>query len=143
MNEIENLVEKALEIAKEAHKGQLDKAGVDYIQHPLNVAAMVESPEEKAVALLHDVIEDTDISVEDLRTKGMPGDVVEAVFALTKLKDIDYFEYLNRVKDNPLARKVKLADLSHNSDISRIPNPREKDKERIKKYKLAIEYLSN
>lgn len=138
-----SLVDKALSIAKKAHKGQLDKAGKDYILHPIHVSQQVKLEEEKAVALLHDVIEDTEITLEDLKKAGMPMDVVEAVNALTKVEGIDYFDYLKKVKENSLARVVKLADLKHNSDLSRIPEPSKKDLERNIKYKRAMEYLNS
>ncbi|MBL1225376.1 HD domain-containing protein [Enterococcus sp. BWR-S5] len=140
---VTKLYNLALEIAKEAHKDQKDKAGVDYIQHPIFVASLVDSEEEKAAALLHDVIEDSDFTLSDLLERGVPGEVLQAVSILTKSKQLSYQQYLERVKSNELARKVKLADLRHNSDISRIQNPSEIDFERIKKYNAAIEYLNN
>lgn len=136
------MYEKALEIAKKAHKGQVDKAGIDYIQHPLFVASLVKTEEQKATALLHDVIEDSEITKEDLIHAGIPTNVVKAVDTLTKTRGETYVDYLAKVKSNDLARVVKLADLQHNSDLSRIKNPNKKDFERLEKYKKAIEYLS-
>ena len=132
----------ALSIATEAHRGQFDKAGVDYIEHPIYVASQVDTEEEKAVALLHDVIEDSPVSAEELLQAGLPETVVTAVQVLTKKKEQDYQTYLETVKKNPLARVVKLADLKHNSDLSRLSSITEKDRERLKKYKKAIDFLS-
>ncbi|HGP8365443.1 TPA: GTP pyrophosphokinase, partial [Streptococcus pneumoniae] len=119
-----------------------DKAGVDYIQHPLYVASQVNTEQEKAVALLHDVIEDSDITAADLFASGLSNEVVTAVQILTKKKGQSYQEYLGKVKSNNLARVVKLADLKHNSDLSRLKSVTNTDYERVKKYKNAIYYLS-
>ena len=143
MNQSEqSMFELALSIAKKAHEGQYDKAGVDYIEHPIYVASQVDTEEEKAVALLHDVIEDSPVSAEELLQAGLPETVVTAVQVLTKKKEQDYQTYLETVKKNPLARVVKLADLKHNSDLSRLSSITEKDRERLKKYKKAIDFLS-
>lgn len=136
------MIDIALVIAKKAHAGQVDKAGVDYIQHPLYVASQVETEQEKAVALLHDVIEDSNITAVDLLASGLPNEVVTAVQILTKKKGQSYQEYLEKVKTNDLARVVKLADLKHNSDLSRLKSVSDTDRERVKKYKNAIRYLS-
>ena len=138
----QSMVDLALSIARKAHEGQLDKAGVDYIEHPIYVASQVDTEEEKAVALLHDVIEDSLVSAEGLLQAGLPETVVTAVQVLTKKKEQDYQTYLETVKKNPLARVVKLADLKHNSDLSRLSSITEKDRERLKKYKKAIDFLS-
>ena len=136
------LEELAFEIAKTAHAGQTDKAGLDYILHPLQVAAEVTTDEEKAVALLHDIIDDTDVTASELLAKGLPDNVVEAVKALTKKHNQNYAAYLAGVKKNRLATAVKLADLKHNSDLSRLEKITQKDRERAEKYRKAIEYLS-
>lgn len=136
------MIDIALAIARKAHAGQVDKAGVDYIQHPLYVASQVETEQEKAVALLHDVIEDSNITAVDLLASGLPNEVVTAVQILTKKKGQSYQEYLEKVKTNDLARVVKLADLKHNSDLSRLKTVSNTDYERVKKYKNAIRYLS-
>ena len=138
----QSMVDLALSIARQAHEGQLDKEGVDYIEHPIYVASQVDTEEEKAVALLHDVIEDSPVSAEELLQAGLPETVVTAVHVLTKKKEQDYQTYLETVKKNPLARVVKLADLKHNSDLSRLSSITEKDRERLKKYKKAIDFLS-
>lgn len=136
------MIDIALTIAKRAHAGQVDKAGVDYIQHPLYVASQVKTEQEKAVALLHDVIEDSDVTADDLLALGLSNEVVTAVQILTKKKGQSYQEYLEEVKSNNLARVVKLADLKHNSDLSRLKSVTNTDYERVKKYKNAIRYLS-
>ena len=132
------MLELALSIATEAHRGQFDKAGIDYIEHPIYVASQVDTEEERAVALLHDVIEDSPVSAEELLQAGLPETVVTAVQVLTKKKEQDYQTYLETVKKNPLARVVKLADLKHNSDLSRLSSITEKDRERLKKYKKLL-----
>jgi (p)ppGpp synthase/HD superfamily hydrolase len=135
-------VDKALEIAKIAHFGHFDKAGVDYINHPLAVASMVELENEKIVALLHDVVEDSSFTFHDLEKEGFDSDIILAISLITKKKDDDYSEYLHRVKGNPLARVVKIADLKHNMDLSRLKYVSNKDMTRLNKYKAALEYLS-
>ena len=135
--------EKAYEIAKKAHLGQIDKAGEDYIKHPEKVASFVNSDEEKAVAYLHDVIEDTELTLEDLREYGFSEGVLKAVDVITKKKGQDYQTYLNSVKENKLARVVKLADLRHNSDLTRLIDITEKDRERKEKYQKAIDFLKS
>ena len=142
MNQSEqSMFDLALSIAKKAHKGQYDKAGVDYIEHPLFVASLVDTQEEKAVALLHDVLEDSPYTAEKLILAGLPETVVSAVQILTKKKGQAYQQYLELVKSSPIARRVKLADLKHNSDLSRLATVTEKDLERLEKYKKAIDYL--
>ncbi|MET3558691.1 (p)ppGpp synthase/HD superfamily hydrolase [Streptococcus rupicaprae] len=136
------LADKAHEIAQKAHFGQVDKAGVDYIKHPEAVASFVVTDEEKAVAYLHDVLEDTEVTLEFLREHGFPQKILTAVDVLTKKKGQDYEDYLAVVKSNELARVVKLADLRHNSDLTRLSQVTQKDLNRCKKYQDAINYLS-
>ena len=138
----QSMLELALSITTEAHRGQFDKSGIDYIEHPIFVASQVDSEEEKAVALLHDVFEDSSVTAEELLNAGLPETVVTAVQILSKKKGQDYQTYLKAVKSNPLARAVKLADLKHNSDLSRLETITDKDLERLEKYKKAIDYLS-
>ena len=135
--------EKAYEIAKRAHLGQVDKAGEDYIKHPEKVASFVKTDEEKAVAYLHDVIEDTELTLEDLNEYGFSKEVIEAVDIITKKRGEDYQSYLNSVKNNKLARAVKLADLRHNSDLTRLIKVTEKDIKRKEKYQKAIDFLNS
>ena len=135
--------EKAYEIAKKAHLGQIDKAGEDYIKHPEKVASFVKTDEEKAVAYLHDVIEDTELTLEDLYEYGFSKEILEAVDIITKKRGEDYQSYLNSVKKNKLARAVKLADLRHNSDLTRLIKVTEKDIKRKEKYQKAIDFLNS
>ena len=135
--------EKAYEIAKRAYLGQVDKAGEDYIKHPEKVASFVKTDEEKAVAYLHDVIEDTELTLEDLHEYEFSKEVIEAVDIITKKKGEDCRNYLNSVKKNKLARAVKLADLRHNSDLTRLTKVTEKDIERKEKYQKAIDFLNS
>lgn len=129
--------EKALEIATKAHFGQKDKAGQDYILHPITVASFMNTDEEKAVAYLHDVVEDTNVNFEDLRKIFSPN-IVEAIDAITKRKNETYEEYLKRVSMNKIARKVKAADMLHNMDLTRLKRITKKDIERANKYKHSI-----
>lgn len=133
---------KAFRIAAKAHKGQKDKAGKAYIFHPLHVAAHTKGRKAKTVALLHDVVEDSDITLDDLKKAGFNDEIVEAVAAITKIKGEAYGLYLKRVKSNKIARAVKLADLAHNSDLNRLKSITAKDEARKKRYTKAIEYLT-
>ena len=133
----------AKDIATIAHQGQFDKAGKPYIFHPQAVASMVDTDEEKAVAWLHDTIEDSDFTEQDLIEREIPQQVVDGVIAMTKVEGEEYSHYLHKLKNNDLARKVKMADLIHNCDLSRISNPTEKDRVRIEKYKKAMEFLKS
>ena len=135
--------EKAYKIAKKAHLGQVDKAGEDYIKHPEKVASFVKTDEEKAVAYLHDVIEDTELTLVDLHEYGFSKEILEAVDVITKKRGEDYQSYLNSVKKNKLARAVKLADLRHNSDLTRFTEVTEKDIKRKEKYQKAIDFLNS
>lgn len=137
------LKEIALEIAGKAHAGQFDKAGRPYIEHPKQVASAFEDDKKITVALLHDVIEDSDFDASTLADMGIPSVVVEAVELLTKTKGEPYFDYVKRIKTIQLAKEVKLADLKHNMDLNRIENPTKKDYKRLEKYKKAYEYLSS
>lgn len=134
--------EMALGIAKKAHKGQKDKAGVDYINHPIYVASLLETDEQKAVAYLHDVIEDTNITIDDLKSYGFPKHIVEAVEAITKKELESYDDYLKRVANNSLAKIVKIADLIHNSDLTRLKSITQEDINRKIKYQKSIIKLS-
>ena len=136
-----DLTRKALRISFEAHKNQIDKAGVPYVYHPYEVASHMNDEYSTCVALLHDVIEDSTITLEDLKTEGFPREILDALICMTHSKEVPYLEYVRQLKKNPIARSVKLADLANNSDLSRLPNISEKDLERIKKYKRAMEIL--
>ena len=133
----------ALELAVEKHKNQTDKAGNPYILHPLHVMENVNSKEGKIIAILHDIIEDTDVTEDYLLKIGLSKRIVDAVVALTRSKDIDYQEYIKNLSSNPLAKEVKLADLEHNMDLKRLPTLEEKDLDRNRKYQIAYHYLIN
>lgn len=135
------MLEKAILLAEKAHAGQLDKGGAPYILHPKRVMNACETEEEKIAAILHDVIEDTELTAEDLQKEGFSAAVVEAVACLTKKDGEDYMAYIERVCQNRLAARVKLADLSDNMNLSRIPAPTEKDFARIEKYQKAKAYM--
>lgn len=135
-------VKLAHEIAKRAHKGQVDKAGAPYILHPETVASFVTKDDEKIVAYLHDVIEDTPCQLRDLENAGFSSEIIKAVDLLTRKTGQSYKQYLKLVKTNELARVVKLADLKHNSDLSRLTHVTENDIKRLKKYQNAIVFLS-
>ena len=135
------MVAAARLIARLAHRGQKDKSGADYFSHPEAVAAMLDEPEEKIVGYLHDTVEDTEVTIPEIRE--VFGDrIADAVALMTHAKGVPYMDYVKEIGKNPLARKVKLADLSHNMDIRRIKNPGQKDYDRIeRKYKPAYAYL--
>ena len=137
----EEMVAAARLIAKLAHRGQVDKAGNDYFSHPEAVAAMLDLPEEKIVGYLHDTVEDTEVTIPEIRE--IFGDrVADAVALMTHADGVPYMDYVKEIGKNPLARKVKMADLTHNMDLTRIKNPGQKDYDRIeRKYKPAYAYL--
>lgn len=143
MENLESLYKKAIWIAQEAHKGQTDKGGNPYIEHPLYVASQVDTTELKIIAMLHDTLEDSEVTAEDLRREGFPERIVEAILVLTHEDGNDeaYLDYIQRVAGNTMAAVVKRADLMHNMDISRIPNPTEKDQRRRAKYERALKLL--
>ena len=135
-------LERAIEIATEAHRGQFDKAGNDYIDHPLRVMAAGKTTEEKIVGVLHDVVEDTDWTFEQLAAEGFSSEVIEALQCVTKLSDTEpYDKFIARVKTNKLAIAVKLNDLTDNMDIRRLPYLSDKDVKRLKKYLKAYKQL--
>ena len=132
---------KAMKIAFDAHIDQVDKSGVPYIYHPIHLAEQMETEDECIVALLHDVVEDTKITFEQLE-KDFSSEIIDALKLLTHNKNVDYIKYINNIKNNPIAKKVKLADLKHNSDITRLEKVTKKDEERREKYRKAIEILN-
>lgn len=137
------MLEKAILIAVAAHKGQVDKGGNPYILHPLSLMLSMKKETEKICAVLHDVIEDTNITLEYLRNEGFSKEVLLALDALTKKENESYDEFIDRIIDNTIACHVKLADLNHNMDLSRIKNPSNKDYERIEKYLRASKKIRN
>ena len=134
-------VNKAIKVMFEAHKDQKDKSGLPYIFHPFHLAEQMKDEETTAAALLHDVIEDTDMTADGLRNLGFPERVVRAVELLTHNDGESYEEYIEKIKTDPVARAVKLADLRHNSDLSRLETVTERDIRRAEKYRRAIEVL--
>lgn len=134
-------IEKALKIAYKAHENQFDKGGKPYINHPLHIAKKLKNEDEIITALLHDVIEDSPITIKDLKKLEFNDDILKALSLLTKNKDEDYFLYINKLKNNNLARKIKILDLEHNLDIKRLPIIKDKDLQRIEKYKKALNIL--
>ena len=130
-------LEKAIAIATEAHKGKTDRYGAPYILHPLRVMSRVDTDTEKTVAILHDVVEDTKWTFNDLRREGFPEAIVAALDCLTKRKGETYESLIDRAAANPLARRVKLADLEDNLDIRRMETVTVKDAERLSKYLAA------
>ena len=132
---------KAMKLCFEAHKNQVDKSGMPYVFHPFHVAEQMTDEATTIVALLHDVVEDTDYTLEDLAAEGFGKEILEAVALMTHEDDVPYLEYVAKLKDNPIARAVKLADLAHNSDLSRIGEVDEETRERLEKYQKAIALL--
>lgn len=135
-------LEKAIAIAAEAHEGQTDKAGMAYILHPLRVMLMLETEAERIVGVLHDVVEDTPITFDDLRAADFKDEILAALDSVTRRDDEEYEAFVLRAGENPIGRRVKLADLKDNSDLSRIASPTEKDYARLEKYRRAIAALS-
>ena len=139
-----DLYMKALEIAKECHKGQKDKGGHDYIGHPIRVSDRCMSAKAAITGLLHDTIEDSDMAPEKLSEMGFSTDVIEAVEVLTKPRYDNYDDYIKRVGANPIARKVKIADLEDNMDITRLQYPlTDRDLSRLNKYLKSWKYLKS
>ena len=132
---------KAMCLAYRAHDGQVDKGGVPYIFHPIHVAEQMTNELDTAAALLHDVVEDTPVTLEDLRREGFPEALVEAVAVMTRDMSVPYADYIARVKGNAIARRVKLADLRHNMDTSRLPVVDEEALMHVRRYKKAVEVL--
>ncbi|MDO4538052.1 MAG: GTP pyrophosphokinase [Coriobacteriales bacterium] len=131
----------AMRLAYQAHAGQTDRAGLPYIFHPYHLAEQMHTEDEVCVALLHDVLEDTDKSEADLRAAGMSEEVLAALRLLTHDPSVPYRDYVARLADNPLAHVVKIADLRHNSDLSRLDKVSDKDRARVRKYAQALAFL--
>lgn len=138
-----NLTKKAMKIAYNAHLNQVDKSGMPYIFHPIYIAERMDDEESTIVALLHDTIEDSDLTICDLKMEGFSESVIKALECLTHDKNIQYEEYIQRIKDNPLAKKVKKVDLEHNSLLERLEIVDESIMNRLKKYEKAKEMLSD
>jgi len=136
-----DLTKKAMQIAFDAHKEQVDKGGMPYIYHPIHVAEKMDDEHTTCVALLHDVVEDTNMTFEKLSEVGFPIEVIEALKFLTHDDNVPYLEYIMEIKKNEIAKKVKLADLAHNSDLSRLSIVDDKARKRAAKYCQAIDIL--
>lgn len=132
---------RALKLCFEAHKNQTDKGGLPYVFHPFHLAEQMTDEATTIVALLHDVVEDTDYTIADLEKMGFSTDVLEALELLTHRDGTPYMEYVAKIRDNPIARAVKLADLAHNSDLSRLDVADEKALRRREKYRQAMDLL--
>lgn len=136
-----SLIEIALERALSAYRGKRDKAGQAYVLHPLRLMAKMHDEISQVVSLLHDVIEDSDVTAEDLREDGFPEVVIEAVVALTRQAGESYMAFIERLKPNELARKVKLADIEDNLNVLRLVELSEQDLRRVQKYHKAWHIL--
>ena len=135
-------LERAIEIAQEAHKGVKDKGGHDYIHHPIRVMHAMSNDQEKIVAILHDVVEDSDWTFDRLKEEGFEDSVIQSLRCVTKYsEEEDYQEFIKRAATNKIATKVKMADIEDNLDLSRLGTLTEKDLTRIEKYKKALKYL--
>lgn len=135
------LTKKALRLCFDAHKEQVDKSGMPYVFHPFHVAEQMKTEETVIVALLHDVVEDTDYTISDLKEMGFPEPVTAALTLLTHKDGVPYMDYVTAIKSDPIASAVKLADLRHNSDLSRLDAVDDKAIQRVGKYKKAIALL--
>lgn len=136
-----NLTKKALKISFNAHKDQVDKTGVPYVFHPFHLAEQMDDEKSTCVALLHDVVEDTDYTFDDLRKEGFTKEIIDAIKLLTHDPSVPYLDYVNMIKENSIAKKVKLADLKHNSDLSRLDLSVDKIPPKLDLYLEAIKIL--
>lgn len=141
MGTTNSLLEKAFQIAIDAHKGQTDKAGAPYIFHPIRVSNRCSTDDERIVALLHDTIEDTEVTAEYLLMEGFPRNIVDAILSVTRNEDENYEDFIKRSRLNPIGRQVKLHDLEDNMDISRLQQVTVHDLARLNKYIWAYQYL--
>lgn len=135
------LTKKAIKICYEKHKNQFDKSGLPYVFHPWHVAEQMDDENSTIVALLHDVVEDTNMTLDDLKKNGFNNEIIGALKCLTHEKGVAYSDYIKIISMNEVATKVKLADLEHNMDISRIDNISKSDIERLKKYEESHAFL--
>ena len=139
----DELFDRAMQIAIRAHMGQKDKAGRDYVMHPIRVAERCKDPRAKIVALLHDTIEDTPVTAEYLRGEGFPEEIILGVLSVTKRDDEEeYDDFVARAAENAIGREVKIADLEDNMDIRRLKEINDQDVERLRKYLRAWQYLT-
>lgn len=136
------LTKKAMKLCFEKHKGQSDQCGIPYPFHPFHVAESMTDEVSACVALLHDIVEDTDVTFQALRAMGFPDEVVAAVALMTHDKSVPYLDYVRKIRENDLARRVKIADLTHNLDLTRLDRITEKDLKRAEKYRSALAILN-
>ena len=136
-----NLTKKAMKLSFDKHLGQVDKSGLPYIYHPIHIAEQLDDEESIVVALLHDILEDTSITKKDLSVLGFSESIINLIDILTRKKNEDYFDYIKRIKNNSRATKIKLLDLAHNIDLSRLNEINDSDLLRVEKYKKAIKIL--
>ena len=137
-----DMTKKALMLCFQAHKDQVDKSGMPYVFHPFHLAEQMEDEDTTIVALLHDVVEDTNYTISDLNNMGFPQQVMDAIAVMTHDASVPYLDYVAKLKENAIARTVKLADLRHNSDLTRLERVDEKALERVEKYRKAIAILT-
>lgn len=137
------MTKKAMKMSFDAHKNQLDKSGMPYVFHPFHLAEQMTDEAATIVALLHDVVEDTEYTLADFQNMGFSQEVCDAIALMTHDPAVPYLEYVARIKGNPIARAVKMADLLHNSDLSRLDRIDEKALARVEKYKAAIALLQD
>ena len=136
------LTKKAMKLSFEGHKDQVDKTGMPYVFHPFHLAEQMKDEYTTVVALLHDIVEDTDMTLEGLCDLGFPKEIIDAIRLMTHAPEVSYMDYVRAIGKNPIARAVKLADLAHNSDLSRMDEVDEYAKRRTEKYKEAIRILT-
>ena len=137
-----DVLTRSVEIAAKAHAGQVDKAGRPYILHPLRLMMRMDTPQEMMTAVLHDAVEDSDWTIADLRSEGLPYEVLQALELLSRRDGQTYEQFIAQIKPNALARKVKLADLADNMDLPRLENVGPKELERLAKYHWAFKELT-
>ena len=135
------VTKKALKLCFEAHKEQVDKSGMPYVFHPFHLAEQMQTEEATVVALLHDVVEDTDYTIDDLTSLGFGKTITDAIALMTHADGVAYMDYVREIKNNPIAKEVKLADLKHNSDLTRLDVVDESALNRREKYLKAIKLL--
>lgn len=135
------LTKKALRLSFAAHKDAKDKSNIPYVYHPYAVAERMTDEISTAVALLHDVVEDTEITLEDLKKDGYPKEVTDALALMTHAPNVPYFDYIKKLSESDVARRVKISDLKHNMDLSRMESITDRDIARREKYVTAIEML--
>lgn len=136
------MTKKAIRICFDSHKDQTDKTGLPYVFHPFHLAEQMDDEISTVCALLHDVVEDTDTTLQDLANMGFPSEVIQVLTLLTHEDTVEYMDYVREIANNPIATKVKIADLKHNSDLSRLDEIDEYALKRNEKYKKALELLT-